>query len=55
MNQRGYQMVSYDRIRRRIDPDLTDEVLKALVASNPTVFRHAVLKGGKPGIGKRIP
>src|SRR6059058_2448804 len=44
LNQRGYQMVSYDRIRRRIDPALTDKDLDALVDSNSTVFRHAILK-----------
>ena len=55
LNQRGYQMVSYDRIRRRIDPGLTDEALDKLVNSNPTVFRQAVLKDGKRGLGKRVP
>jgi TIR domain len=55
LNQRGYQMVSYDRIRRRIDPALTDEGLDTLVDSNPTVFRHAILKDDKKGLGKRVP
>jgi len=55
LNQRGYQMVSYDRIRRRIDPALTDEALDTLVDSNPTVFRHAILKDDKKGLGKRVP
>jgi hypothetical protein len=55
LNQRGYQMVSYDRLRRRIDPALSDEVLDDLVAKNPTVFRKAVLKQGKLGLAKRIP
>ena len=36
LNQRGYQMVSCDRIRRRIDPALTDKDLDALVDSNST-------------------
>lgn len=55
LNQRGYQMVSYDRVRRRIDSDLTDEKLDELVARNPTIFRRAVLKGGKRGLAKLIP
>jgi hypothetical protein len=55
LNQRGYQMVSYDRIRRRIDPSLTDESLDAVVDGNPTIFRHAILKGGKPGLKKLVP
>jgi len=55
LNQRGYQMASYERLRVRIDPDLTDEKLDEIVARNPTIFRHAVLKGGKPGLAKLIP
>jgi hypothetical protein len=55
LNQRGYQMVSYDRIRRRIDSGLTDQALDVLVNSNPTVFRHALLKDDKPGLAKRVP
>jgi hypothetical protein len=55
LNQRGYQMASYDRLRRRIDPDLTDEKLDEIVATNSKIFRRAVLKGGKPGLAKLIP
>lgn len=55
LNQRGYQMVSYERLRRRIDPDLTDDMLFELVEKNPQVFRHATLKDQRPGLAKRIP
>ena len=55
LSQRGYQFVSYDRIRRRIDPNLTDEMLGELVKTNPTVFCPAVLKEGKPGLKKLVP
>lgn len=55
LTQRGYQMVSYERIRRRIDPELTDQALDALVDSNPSILRHAVLKEGKKGLAKLIP
>jgi hypothetical protein len=55
INQRGYQMVSFDRLRRRIDPALSDDRLNELVAKNPTVFRRAVLKEGKPGLAKLVP
>jgi hypothetical protein len=55
LNQRGYQMVSYERLRRRIDPALSDEKLDEVVDENPTVFRHAALKEGKKGLGKRVP
>ena len=55
LNQRGYQMVSYDRLRRRIDASLTDDELNALVGRNRTIFRRAVLKEGKPGLAKLVP
>jgi len=55
LNQRGYQMVSFDRIRRRIDSSLTDEQLDALISRHPTVFRPATLKEGKRGLAKLVP
>jgi hypothetical protein len=55
LNQRGYQMVSFDRVRRRIDSALSDDRLNELVAKNPTIFRRAVLKEGKPGLAKLVP
>lgn len=55
LNQRGYQMVSYDRIRRRIDPALTDDTLNELVESNPAVFRRVILKDDKKGLAKLVP
>ena len=53
--QRGYQMVSYDRIRQRIDSTLSDQKLDDVVNENPTIFRRAILKGQKPGLAKLIP
>jgi hypothetical protein len=55
LNHRGYQMASYERLQRRIDPELTEQRLDELVDANPTIFRRAVLKGGKRGLAKRIP
>lgn len=55
LDQRGYQMVSYDRIRLRIDSDLSDDKLDKIVNDNPTVFRKATLKGGKSGLKKLVP
>lgn len=55
LDQRGFRMVSYDGLRQRIDPALGDSILDAVVAANPTIFRHCVLKGGKIGIAKVIP
>jgi hypothetical protein len=55
LNQRGYQIASFDRLRRRIDENLTDQQFNDLIAKYPTVFRYAVLGSGKPGIAKVIP
>ena len=55
LNQRGYQMASFERLRRRLDESLTDQRFNAIIAANPNVFRHAVLKEGKPGLAKREP
>jgi hypothetical protein len=55
LNQRGYQMASFERLRRRVDESMTDEKFNDLILSNPTVFRHAQLANGKPGIAKVIP
>jgi hypothetical protein len=55
LNQRGYQMASFDRLRRRIDETLTDKQFDDIILKNPTVFRHARVAGGRPGIAKLIP
>jgi len=55
LNQRGYQMVSFERIRRRIDSNLTDERLREIVEKNKTIFRFATLKGDKAGLAKLVP
>ncbi len=52
LNRRGYQMVSFDRVRRRINESLTNEKLEEIIKQNSTIFRRAVLKGGKPGMAK---
>jgi hypothetical protein len=52
LNSRGYQMISFEMVRRRIDENLTDEKLEALIKNNSKTFRRAKLKGGKPGMAK---
>jgi hypothetical protein len=54
LNQRGYQMVSFDRLRQQIDGTLTDDDLDRLVVRNRHIFRPATLKGGKPGLAKLV-
>lgn len=55
LNDRGYSMASFERLRQKIDPTLTDDQFAAVIASQPDRFRHARIKGGKPGIAKRVP
>lgn len=55
LNQRGYQMVSFDRLRQSLDRDLTDERLTEIITKNPNLFRRARLRGDRPGIAKLIP
>jgi hypothetical protein len=55
LNQNGYQMASFDRLRRRIDSSNTDEQFNQIILRNPTLFRHAQIRGGIPGIAKLVP
>ncbi len=55
LRQRGYQYVSFDRIRSRIDPSLDDDKVRRLIEENRTIFRPAILKGGKSGLKKLVP
>lgn len=55
LNQRGYQAMSFERLRQRIDTSLTDQKLNELIVNNPGIFRHAKLKTGKPGLAKLQP
>jgi hypothetical protein len=55
LDQRGYQMASFDRLRSRINENMTDKEFQELIQRNPTVFRRATLAGDKPGIAKVIP
>ena len=55
LNQRGYQMASLERLRRRVDENLTPERLQEIIKQNSTIFRDATVVGGKPGIAKLIP
>jgi hypothetical protein len=55
LNQRGYQAASFERIQKRIDPELTAEKIQALIEANPNVFKCTRLKDGRPGLKKLVP
>lgn len=50
--KKNFRMVSFERIRKNIDPDYTDEFLMEMIRRNRTTFRRAILKGDKPGVAK---
>ena len=55
LDQRGLQMASFDRLRGVIDNNLTNEKFNEIILRNRGVFRHATLKGKRPGMAKLIP
>lgn len=55
LNQRGYQAISFERLRQRIDSSLSDQRLNALILANPQIFRQARLKTKRPGLAKQQP
>ena len=52
LNQRGYTMASFDRIRKRVNENLDDDKLLKLIADNRNLFRKATLRGDRPGLAK---
>ena len=52
LDLRGYQMVSFEGVRSHIRVDLDDDRLTDPVDKPASLFRHARLKGGKPGLAR---
>lgn len=52
LNRRGFQMVSNERIRERIDPGFTDEFIDKVLKQHSDTFRPARLKGKRTGLAK---
>lgn len=55
LNERGFQMVSFERLREVLRESLSDEEFGRLISNNATLLRPAMLKGHKPGLAKRVP
>ena len=54
LNAKGFQMVSFERLRaRKVCNNLSDDELRELVKNNDDVFRLVRLRGGKRGVAKR--
>jgi hypothetical protein len=52
LNAKGFKMVSFERIRKNINEDYTDEMLRRLIDERPERFRRVIMKGGRRGIGR---
>lgn len=52
LHRKGFTMVSFERIRQRIDPNYDDLFLTSLIKEFPTVFRKATLKGKRAGLAR---
>ncbi len=55
LDQRGYTMVSFERLNKRVNEALTEADWEKILYDNPHIFRSVTLKGGRKGLGKRIP
>ena len=55
LNQRGYQMASFERLQKRVSETLTEKRLLQIIESNSSVFRTATLADGRPGLAKLVP
>jgi nucleoside 2-deoxyribosyltransferase len=51
LRHNNFDMMSFDRIRQRINASYTNEMLLKLIDERPDKFKRALLKGGKDGIG----
>ncbi len=49
LSRTGYSRVSFDKVRKVIDPTYTDEFLMEVIRRNRSIFRRALVKGRGPG------
>ena len=54
LTAKGFEMMSYERVRSNINKAYSDAFLEALTATFPNDLRRARLKGSKPGIARII-
>jgi hypothetical protein len=47
----SFHSVSFERVRKNINPTYTDELLLELIDRTPDRYRRVMLSGGRPGIG----
>ena len=54
LTSKGYEMMSFERVRKNINQAYTDDFLEALPVYFPNLLRKAKLKGSKPGVARII-
>ena len=54
LSSKGYTMGSFERLGQ-VKPSLSPDILNAIIAKNPGLFRRTTIKGNKPGIRKLVP
>lgn len=52
LKARNYELISFDRIRERIDASYSDRFLESLPGHFPNDLRKARLRGGRSGLGR---
>lgn len=52
LQSNNHKMMSFERIREKLNSNYSDEFLEKLVQDFPKDIRRAKLKGDKPGIGR---
>lgn len=54
LQSKGFKLVSFDRIREKINSSYSDDFLLSLPSWFPQELRRATLKGGRPGLGRIV-
>jgi hypothetical protein len=51
LRRNGFKMVSFDRVRKNVNPNATNDMLQSIIDNHPDEFARRTLEGDKPGIG----
>lgn len=54
LTAKGFEMMSYERVRMNINKSYSDDFLESLITHFPNDLRKARLKGGRPGLARLI-
>jgi hypothetical protein len=54
LQSKGFKLVSFERIRERVNSSYSDEFLQSLPSRFPQDLRRATLKDSRPGLGRIV-